>query len=42
MNRSIEQQVFIDEYNLVEKPAIDLFKKLNYNYIYGKTLSNAN
>ncbi|MCK5258901.1 MAG: HsdR family type I site-specific deoxyribonuclease, partial [Thermoplasmatales archaeon] len=36
---SDELKIQIDEYNLVEKPAIDLFKKLNYNYTYGKTLN---
>ncbi|KKH93253.1 hypothetical protein EO95_16480 [Methanosarcina sp. 1.H.T.1A.1] len=33
-----ESQLQIDEYTLVEKPALDLFEKLGYNYIDGKKL----
>lgn len=33
-----ESQLQIDEYTLVEKPALDLFEKLGYNYIEGKKL----
>ena len=33
-----ESQIQIDEYNLVEKPALDLFDKLGYNYLDGKKL----
>ena len=33
-----ESQLQIDEYTLVEKPALDLFDKLGYNYIDGKKL----
>ena len=34
-----ELQIQIDEYNLVEKPAIDTFQKLGYNYVDGKKLT---
>ncbi|AKB21733.1 type I restriction endonuclease subunit R [Methanosarcina sp. WH1] len=33
-----ESQLQIDEYTLVEKPALDLFDKLGYNYLDGKKL----
>ncbi|MCO5382316.1 MAG: type I restriction endonuclease [Methanosarcina barkeri] len=33
-----ESQLQLDEYNLVEKPALDLFEKLGYNYLDGKKL----
>ena len=36
---SDELQIQIDEYNLVEKPAIDTFQKLGYDYIDGKKLT---
>ncbi len=33
-----EFQLQLDEYNLVEKPALDLFGRLGYNYLDGRTL----
>ena len=34
-----ELQIQIDEYNLVEKPAIETFLKLDYKYFNGKKLT---
>lgn len=34
-----EAQLQIDEYNLVEKPALDLFDKMGYNYLDGRKLN---
>jgi type I restriction enzyme R subunit len=34
-----EAQLQIDEYNLVEKPALELFHKLGYNYLDGRKLN---
>ncbi len=34
-----EAQLQIDEYTLVEKPALDVFDKLRYNYIDGRKLN---
>lgn len=34
-----ESQLQLDEYTLVEKPALDVFEKLGYNYIDGKKLN---
>jgi len=33
-----EIQLQLDEYNLVEKPALDVFDKLGYDYLDGKKL----
>ena len=33
-----ESQLQLDEYTLVEKPALDTFEKLGYNYTDGKKL----
>jgi len=35
---SDELDILIDEYNIVERPALDIFKQLGYNYINGKLL----
>lgn len=34
-----DAQLQIDEYTLVEKPALDLFEKLGYNYLDGRKLN---
>src|SRR5665647_2460400 len=34
-----EAQLQIDEYTLVEKPALDLFDKMGYNYLDGRKLN---